>query len=418
MQLKFFGGASEVGRSAILMKDDRSLLFDFGVKIDHKIDYPVGIPTVDAVVLSHAHLDHSGFMPGVYTEESVPTFGTMPTLRLANLLLDDSLNIAKKEHLVSRFKKRQLTEFVNKYNPLKYHQRVSFGNFDIEFSDAGHICGSAITMVERAKGRRLKRIVYTGDFKLDEQMLHNGAEIVAGDVLIIESTYADRDHQDREQTVSNFVNRVQTVLDNGGNALVPAFAVGRSQELLSILYENGMAASTYIDGMAKEATSIVMNFPEFISKPDVLAKAVREANWVRDKKDRDEALNGPSVILTTSGMLHGGPVLDYITRLGRNSQILLTGFQQEGTNGRMLLDRGQIVLHGKPRKVPEPVSFYDFSAHAGRRDLYEYVRRSAPQVVVCVHGDQGNAKNFADTLRMEGFEAYAPVVGDTINLED
>jgi putative mRNA 3-end processing factor len=418
MQLKFFGGAQEVGRSAIFLKDDRSLLFDYGIKIDKNIEYPTSIPNADALILSHAHLDHSGFTPGVYNELHIPTFGTQPTLRLSNLLLDDSVKIAKKQHAKPRLNRKQLNEFVNRYISLDYHNAAHFGNFDIEFFDAGHITGSSITLVERALGKDFKRIVYTGDFKLEPQLLHIGAEIVKSDLLIIESTYAMKEHPDRKTMEDKFIAKVKEVIDNKGTALIPAFAVGRSQELLLMLHKHGLSQYTYIDGMAKDATSIVLNHSRFIRNADLLTKASREANWIGDRSERGDATSGGSIILTTSGMLNGGPVLDYLTKLNRTSHIFLTGFQQEGTNGHMLLATGNVVLDGHKRKIDTPVSFYDFSAHAGRKDLFEYIKESGPKAVVCVHGDRDNAKAMADELKGYGYDAYAPKIGDSIKLPD
>ncbi len=418
MQLKFYGGAQEVGRSAILLKDDRSLLFDYGVKIDHKTEYPTSIPRADALILSHAHLDHSGFTPALYSELFIPTFGTPPTMRLSNLLLDDSLSIAKKQHQKAGFSRNQVKELMNRYIATDYHHTNHFGNFDFELYDAGHIAGSSITLVERTQAKDYRRIVYTGDFKLEEQFLHKGAEIVKCDVLIMESTYANREHADRDKTVIEFIDLIKETLDNGGTALIPAFAVGRSQEILALLYKHGLASQTYIDGMAKDATQIVLNNPRYIQHADSLQKAVREVNWVDGMEMRKEALNQPSIILTTSGMLNGGPVLSYVTKLSRRSHIFLTGFQQEGTNGRMLMETGCIMHEGMKKHIDAPHTFHDFSAHAGMSDLMEYVDKSGAQVVVCVHGDEAGTSGLAEILNGNGVKAYAPKVGDTIKLAE
>ena len=417
MQLRFYGGAQEIGRSAILLKDDRSILFDFGVKLDHKMEFPVGSPKADALILSHAHLDHSGFSPGLYDENFIPAFGTQPTLKLSNLLLDDSLGIAKKQRVKPQFSKRQIKEFVNRYISMDYHHATHFGNYDIEFFDAGHIAGSSISLVERAQAKDYKRIVYTGDFKLSPQLLHKGAEIVKSDVLIIESTYATREHQDRKKVVKDFIDGIKRVVNNGGTALIPAFAVGRSQELLALLYQHDLAQYTFFDGMAREATQIVLNNPSYVNNYDLLSKAARNVNWVSDRDERKEAVNGPSIILTTGGMLHGGPVLDYITKLNQNSEIFLTGYQQDDSNGKMLLDTGSIFIQGVKHKIDLPVSFNDFSAHAGMSDLFEYVKKSEPQAVVCVHGDEQNTISLATALKEEGFAAYAPKIGDSIKFD-
>ncbi len=418
MMLKFLGGAQEVGRSAILLKDDRSLLFDFGVKLDHHTEYPTSIPKVDGLIVSHAHLDHSGFSPGLYTGNMVPAFGTAPTLKLSTLLLDDSLNIARKQHITPKFHRRQIKEFIDRYVSLDYGHLARFGNFDIEMHDAGHIIGSAVTLVERAHAKDYRRVVYTGDFKLSPQTLHHGAEVVQSDVLIMESTYATREHEDRDKVVKGLVEKINEVLDNGGHALLPAFAVGRSQELMTILYENGLASQTHVDGMSKEATSIALNYPKFTENYRKFAEAARAVNWVTSRSERMAVLDQPGIILTTSGMLNGGPVLSYLPKLHKNSHIFLTGFQQEGTNGKMLLDNGKVSIDGKVKRIDHPVSFHDLSAHAGMHDLHEYAKRSSPKTIICVHGDEDATMLLARSLRDEGFDAHAPKIGDQIKLGD
>ncbi len=417
MELKFLGGAQEVGRSAILLKDERNIMLDFGIKLDHKTEYPITIPKIDALVISHAHLDHSGFSPGIYNEASIPTFGTMPTLSLSKLLLEDSLNIAKRQHTKVRFHKRQINALSSRYTSLEYGSSAGFGKFDITLYDAGHISGSAITLVEKPHAKGNKRILYTGDFKLSEQTLHKGAEIVDSDVLITESTYALRKHPDRSTVISDLIAGIKEVLQEGGTALLPVFAVGRSQEVLSILYKNGLTGSTFVDGMARKATTIALNYPRFISNPAILEEAIKETTWIGERNERKAALDGPSIIVTTAGMLNGGPVLDYITKLNKNSKIFLTGYQVEGTNGRSLMEKGYITIDGEKRKISTPVSFHDLSAHADIDDILNYVKKSSPNKVVCVHGDPDSATTLADKLAADGFETFAPKIGDTIKVD-
>jgi putative mRNA 3-end processing factor len=417
MFLKFFGGAQEVGRSAIMLKEENSLLLDYGIKLNAKIEYPATIPNVDAFILSHAHLDHSGFAPALYNEMLVPAFGTEPTLALSELLLDDSLNIAKKEHMTQRFHKRQIESFKRRYTAMEYGIGFEFEEFGIELLDAGHISGSAITAIDAKGAGRSKRIVYTGDFKLDPQCLHKGATVAKSDVLITESTYATREHPDRETLLRKLASAIKETLDNKGTALLPVFAVGRSQEILTFLYKNDLIQYVYLDGMARAATSIVVKHPEFINNHSLLEKALAEATVIKDRDDREDALSSPSILLTTAGMLSGGPVLNYITKLRANSSIFLTGYQVEGTNGSMLMETGTIMVDKKLRRIETPVFYYDLSAHSGMRELYEYIKRSSPSTVVCVHGDQKNAVSLAENLKLEGYETYAPKIGDTIKLD-
>ncbi|MEM3841243.1 MAG: MBL fold metallo-hydrolase [Candidatus Micrarchaeaceae archaeon] len=398
------------------MGDERKIMLDFGIKVDHKTEFPISVPQIDAAVISHAHLDHSGFAPALYNDNSCPVFGTKPTLELSLLLIEDAMKIAKNEHSNIHYHKRQTAVYKNKFVTLNFGQKINFGNYEISLYDAGHICGSAITLIDRKHGRDNKRVVYTGDFKLSSQFLHNGAEVVKSDILIIESTYESREHTDRKELESRFIEDIKAVLDDGGTVLIPVFAVGRSQEILGILYKHRLTPVSYMDGMARAATTIVAKNSKFIKNGDILSKAVMETIWVDDYHIRKEALKEPSIILTTAGMLNGGPALNYITKLNKSSKIFLTGYQAEGTNGRQILEDNSITIDNKKIRINNEVKQYDFSAHASDSELYEYVRRSAPNHVICVHGDRSSTMHFAESLKGEGFDAYAPAVGERIEL--
>lgn len=408
-----------MGRSSILMRDtNASMLLDFGIKLGaDKPEYPVDIPEVDALVLSHAHIDHSGAVPTLYNEQFIPTFGTAPTLELSQLLLEDSLQIARKEHLQQHFHKRQIKTLQNRYVPLTYGTTATFKNFDMTMTDAGHIVGSALTLIERKNAKDNKRIMYTGDFKSSPQYLHKGAKAVKADVIVMESTYALREHPPRDQVIKKLVEEIKTVLDNGGNAILPAFAVGRSQELLVMMYKNGLIDQVFVDGMARAATKITLKYKNFIDNYDALNAAASRATFVEKPTDRIDALKEPSVIITTAGMLNGGPVVDYITKLNMTSAIFISGFQVQGTNGRTLLDKGTIKVDGNERKVHMRASHWDLSAHAGRTELFDFVKESGAHTVMCVHGDHDTSISMAESLKLEGYDAHAPRIGETIKVE-
>lgn len=415
LQIKFLGGAGEVGRSGILVHDSKKILLDYGIKIEGGGEYPIDAGDIDACVISHAHLDHSGYAPHIYNEGMPQTFATEPTVKLAELLIEDSIKIHRRKHTHPKFHREQLKTMLNRYVPCEYGKRYGLDEFDISLYDAGHICGSAVTLLEKyGSGRRL---VYTGDFKIEQQLLEGGAEIVKSDVLILESTYAGGDHPNREELMEKLVDELRETVDNGGVALIPVFAVGRAQEMLAMMNKYGLIDRTFIDGMARTATEIVEQYPDYVKSRELLGGAIDKAMWVETPRNRRHALEGGSVILTTSGMLNGGPVLDYITQLNRNSKIFLTGYQVEGTNGRRLLDGAPLDIDGREYRVKHPVSVYDFSAHAGKSDLHKYVKESSPETVICVHGSAENTALLAEDLKLEGFDARAPKVGEIIKLE-
>ncbi len=416
MNIEFLGGASEVGRSAIFLKDEKNILLDYGLKIDNKkAQHPMPAHNVDAYIISHAHLDHCGFSPALYMQNSPVSFGTEPTIEIANILIEDAMKIAKAEHMPQKYFKRQVSTFQRKFVALKYHETSHYAGYNLTLHDAGHIPGAAITCIE--KYNTGKRAVYTGDFKLSPQTMHKGAEVVKSDILIIESTYANKNHPDRNLLIEKFVQEIKEVVDNGGTALIPSFAVGRAQELLMILEKHKLMENTYLDGMATKVTKVVMNNLKYIRNQDILEGAMKSVHVVTGQKDRTNALRGSSVVVTTAGMVEGGPIVNYIPRANRHSKIFLTGYQVEGTNGSKLLAGKPINVDNRKIHTNIPVTFYDFSAHSGKDDLYKYVKESDPETVICIHGDKENTNSFANTLKEMGYDAHSPKVGDNLKVD-
>ncbi len=416
MEIRFLGGASEVGRSGILMQDGKNnILMDYGLKINGHTEYPLPAGDVDAFILSHAHLDHCGNAPALYRMGMPVAFGTAPSLGLAELLIADSIKINRINRTKGHYGKREAGFFSKSYKTYNYHDPFEFGGYNISFYDAGHIPGSAVTKIENPVTKR--NLVYTGDFKLEPQTLHEGAEIVKADTLIIESTYGARDHPDKSSVVKLFISSIKEVIGNNGTALIPAFAVGRSQEILALLHKNNLSGVTYMDGMSRKATEIVLRNPGYIKGGGMLAEAVRKTVQISKPYQREEALQGGHIIITTAGMLNGGPVLDYITKLNKQSMIFLTGYQAEDTNGRKLMDEKPLDIDGRKFAVRNPYAFFDLSAHAGQQDLYDYVKGADPENVILVHGDVEAGAAFKDWLQTEGFKAQTPKVGDTIKVD-
>ena len=198
---------------------------------------------------------------------------------------------------------------------------------------------------------------------------------------------------------------MEEVVDRGGKVIIPAFAVGRTQEIMLILEK--MDLDMWLDGMGRFVNNIYLQYPMYLRSAKKLKRARNKIKVVRKRRDRKKALEG-DVIITTGGMLEGGPVLHYINYLKNDpkSAILLTGYQVEGTNGRLLMDEGILDLYGIKEKIDAEISFFDFSAHAGHSELIEFAEKCAPEKIVLMHGD--NREVLAEDLRKKDFEVFVP----------
>ncbi|MDD5317271.1 MAG: MBL fold metallo-hydrolase [Candidatus ainarchaeum sp.] len=413
MKLRFLGAAREVGRSGVLLDAGKRILFDYGMKVGEKNEFPLQAPSgIDAVVLSHAHLDHTGSSPALYEKANPPCFLTPPTADLASLLLKDSLKVCRLKGERAPFSQFHLKKMERAVIPLGYGRQFPLSrDSSLTFFDAGHVPGSAIAQVYSQH----KRIVYTGDFKMEATRMHRGAEPVENcDVLVIESTYEDHDHPDRPKLEKRIAEEARETMDGGGSVLFPAFAVGRSQELLMLVDDLLPGAQAYIDGMSKTATEIAAAHPQYLRNAKALRKAMRDAEWVETDGQRRKAAEEPSVIISSAGMLEGGPALTYLLKLNERSKIILTGYQVEGTNARSLLEKKRVVIDNSQYEVTIPTEYLDMSAHAGRSDLLAFVKRANPEKVFCIHGDK--CEEFAEALRGMGFDAKAPRLGDSFEL--
>ncbi len=418
MKVKILGGGREVGRSCFLVDAENKILLDSGIKLLTKgSEFPQKVKTnLDAIIISHAHLDHSGYLPALFTQGNAMVYMTQATLDLSELLWRDSIKIARLEGERCPYSSHEVKRVERFTFPIPFRKKIQITEKTLmEFFDSGHILGGAITKLWFGK----KSLVYSGDYKIEETRLFKGADTRIGETnyLIIESTYGDRNHPNRRKTEKEFVEAVIETTENGGTALVPAFAVGRSQEILDILYEYKVKAPIFFDGMGQKSARIHLQYPELLKDPKFLGKALHSINWV--KRNRKKALREPSIIVTSAGMLQGGPAMFYLPKIFNDSRskILLTGYQVEGTPGRILLEKGWIDLNGEKVKVKAEVKKFDFSAHASQDELFELIRKLNPEKVVCIHGDSEVIDFFLEEVNSMGFNAVGPRNGETIELE-
>lgn len=400
------GACKEVGRSAFLLDFGEKLLLDYGIKLNSTgIEYPFDVREhVKACIISHAHLDHSGFLPFYYKNSECLSFMTQATLELADVLWKDSIKIAEFEGMAPKYSKQEV-ERTHRFNfivPYKKELRIS-DETSLEFFDGGHILGSTLTKLN-CNG---KSLLYTGDYKLNETQLHAGADMSCGkvDYVMVESTYGDRDHPNRKETEKAFCESVQDTVDRGGFAIVPVLAVGRSQEIIDLLAKYNIEADIFLDGMGKTISQIYLRHPDLLKDPKGLAKGLNRAIWVQGKSGRAKAMKKPSVIVTTSGMMKGGPVVGYAEKIINDprSKIHLTSYQAEGTPGRELVEKKVLPFGEKGALVKVNCKFqkYDFSAHPDQSEMISSLKRWSPKKIFLVHGDAPVMDIFAKKIKQQ-----------------
>ncbi|MFB6149677.1 MAG: MBL fold metallo-hydrolase [Halobacteriales archaeon] len=408
MDLQFLGGTHEIGRSAILVND--SLLVDYGMKTGNPPQFPVGTADPDAVVVSHGHLDHVGSIPSLLSGDARPPIHwTPPTYELTLLLARDTLKLHGGSYDCP-FTEEEIKRVTEVSTTHGYGESFEAAGHEVTFYDAGHIPGSAHVLIDDGE----TRLLYTGDFHtVDQQLVAGTTARPPADIVITESTYADVEHEDRPTLETRFAESVKNTMWEGGTVIVPAFAIGRTQELLLICARHDI--DCYVDGMGKRVTRLLQRYPEFVRDAEALRRAKANARFVDGRDGQRERIAAQNtVIITTSGMLSGGPVHSYLPLIRQNpvNTVTLTGYQVEGTPGRELLETGRAEIDGRIMPVSATVESYDFSAHADRNGLRSFLDVYRDATVLVVHGDRCDA--FADELQADGFDAVAPRRGTTI----
>jgi putative mRNA 3-end processing factor len=424
MDIEFLGGAREIGRSSILISEGRSpsgnrtrsddndsLLLDFGMSTDNPPRLPLDCDP-DAVVVSHGHLDHAGAVPALLSGAARPAVHwTGPTKELAMTLARDTLKLHGGSYRCP-FTETELARLTQVSETHGYGETFEAAGYEVTFYNAGHIPGSAHVLVYDDENR----LLYTGDFHTDSQRLVSGTtDRPEADLVICESTYSDVVHEKRAAVEQRFAESVKTTLWEGGTVIIPAFAIGRTQEMLLVCAAHDIPC--YVDGMGKRVTEMLKRYPEFLRDFEAFRQAKSGARFVTGRDgQRKRITDQKAAIITTSGMLTGGPAMSYIPEIRGNpvNKITMTGYQVEGTPGRELLDTGSAEIDGTVMPVSAQVEAYDFSAHADRNGLFEFLSSYEDTPVLVNHGDR--CEEFAAELREEGYEASAPALGERATL--
>ncbi len=430
MKLRFLGGAGEVGRSAVLV--NKSLLLDYGMLTGNPPQFPIDDPDPEAVVVSHGHLDHVGAVPALLSGDARPPIHwTPPTYRLTMLLARDTLRLQGGRYDCP-FTEEEIKRVTQVSRTHGYRDSFEAAGHEITFFDAGHIPGSAHVLIDDGE----TRLLYTADYHANDnsgddahpgRTDHSGKPIrgqrlVApstarpeADVVVTESTYADTDHGDRGKTEEAFVDSLRTTIWEGGTVVVPAFAIGRTQEIMLICEHHGL--DCYVDGMGTQVLDILKRNSGYVRNSEALRRAISNARFVNGRDGQRKRIAGSNtVIITTSGMLSGGPAMTYVPEIRADpvNKIAMTGYQVAGTPGRELIDTGRAEIDGQVMPVAAQVEGYDFSAHADAGGLRSFLSAYADTPIIVNHGD--DCAGFAAELNADGMTASAPDLGETIEM--
>jgi hypothetical protein len=457
VSLLTLGGFGQVGRSCMLLTTpDSKILIDCGVnpgarnpsEAYPRLDWAnITLDELDAVVIGHAHLDHTGFLP-VLTKYGYkgPIYCTEPTLPMMNLIQLDAIKVAGAQGRTPMYAERDVHQIMRQTIPLHYGTVTDISpDIKLVLANAGHILGSASCHFHIGNGDH--NFVYSGDIKYGKSMLLESARtnFPRVETLLIESTYGAKEdiQPTREEVEEVFIKSVNETLSQGGKVLIPIPAVGRAQELMMVIdkyMKSGQMteSSVFMEGMIQEATAIHEAHPEYLER--TLRQKILETDDnpfdseyftnIEHADGRDEPLreDSPCIIIATSGMLEGGPVLEYFRNLApdKKNKILFVSYQVNGTLGRRVMDGArQVSILGKEGKV-EVVTINcatekleGFSGHSDYNQLMSYVHRLRPKLrrVLVNHGERRKSENLSASIRrMYRVTTHYPQVQEAIKL--
>jgi putative mRNA 3-end processing factor len=396
IKIRFLGALNEIGNSAILIeKNKEKILIDYGLKVkENPPKFPLRVDNVDYILVSHAHLDHIGSLP-LFSSKKIKIYSVKPTKEIAKIVLEDNIKVVNEEGIIVPFNKFDVEKIISRFRNVEYNKIFKKGKFEFRFLNAGHILGSSMIKIENEKS-----ILYTGDFKLFNTTLHNGCEKTKADILIMETTYWNRLHPERENLEREFIKDVEETLDAGGLVLLPSLSVGRTQEIIGIFGKYDIDAEIYVEGMAAKVTEIYKKYLNRIENKKFFEKGIEKIRIIRNKKERKKIIKEKQkIIICGSGMLDGGPAVYYSKKIfnDKNSSIFLTCFQLPNTPGRILIEKRKLIVDSIRKDVECNVKLFDFSAHSDRNELLEFIKKVDPEVIFLVHGE--NIFGFLEDLK-------------------
>jgi len=468
MKITFLGAAKTVTGSCFLVQTNKKkFLVDCGMfqgyskeSLLNEEPFPFDVSEISFILLTHAHIDHSGRIPKIYKDGyRGPVYASKATCDLCGVMLPDSGHIQEMENeWINRKRGRagkppveplytyqNAIDSLQLFRPLKYDELVPLDDdIKVRLKDAGHMLGSSFIELWINENGEETKIVFTGDIgNKDIPILRDPSVIDSADYIVMESTYGNKIHKDNENRVSRFVDIINETIDKGGNVIIPSFAVGRTQE---IIYELNKQKDEYGDKLSK-----IFNIPVFIDSPLAISatEIFRQNLDCYDEEAREyiengdnpldfpgleftrtpeesRALNertGSCIIISASGMCEAGRIKHHLKHnlWRKDSTILFVGYQAEGTLGRRLVEGAKKVkLFGEEISVNARIEMIEgFSGHADMVGLLEWIEkiREKPSRIFIVHGEEEVMKDFANTIRGKfGIETVIPSKGETYDV--
>ncbi len=451
MKLTFLGGADEVGASSTLVEiGGKRLLIDAGIRISPKSSrgiendqLPHLAPITDSggpdyILVTHAHTDHTGALPLVVERyPHVPVILTRPTEALVRVLQADAQRIMKSkkdaEGELPLFDEVAVERLLESFQYVEFNQPLRLGEgLQVTYIPSGHIVGAAMLLLESAEGT----LMMSGDLSLNDQRAVVSAELknVKVDAMVMESTYGGRAHANRKAEEMRLIETLKRVTERGGKVLIPAFALGRAQEIMQIIlaYRDELDAPVYADGMVRSVCDAYHTFSDVLPKNTVRAAKDdhlffrNKIKPIRSRAMREQIANSeePLVVVASSGMLTGGASVAYARAFAGDERngIFLTGYQDEEAPGRYIQralreqSEGQAVtikLDGKPTTVRCELGTYSLSAHADEGELVSIAEHFDAKEIMLVHGDPSARHSLATRLRQRGRRVLLPKIAQT-----
>ncbi len=451
------GGFGQVGRSCMLLSTPESkIMIDCGVNpgARHAMDaFPrldwinMTLDELDAIVIGHAHLDHTGFLPTLckYGYKG-PIYCTEPTLPMMNLIQLDAIKVATAQGRVPLYSERDVKQIMRQAITLPYGTVTDISpDIKLVMANAGHILGSALCHFHIGTGDH--NFVYSGDIKFGKSILFEAANwnFPRAETMLIESTYGLREdvQPTRQEVESAFINAINNTLADGGKILIPIPAVGRAQEIMMVIdhyMKSGemVESPVFTEGMIGEASAIHEAYPEYLERE--LRKKILETDDnpfdseyftnIEHADKRAEALreDTPCIILATSGMLEGGPVLEYFKNIApdKKNKVLFVSYQVNGTMGRRVMDGArQVSMLGRDGRI-EAVTINcgvekleGFSGHSDYNQLMSFIHRLRPKLrrVLVNHGERRKSEHLATSIRRTfRLPAHYPQIQEAVKL--